>query len=74
MNKPENEENATDDGDEKASSDRENKKGNNPVSATTFNNITLSLPRVALVLAHSSLGLETLLQGIAERDDLDLEG
>ena len=68
MNKPENEEDAAD-GDEKASSDSESKsKGNNPVSATTFNNITLSLPRVALVLTHSSLGIETLLQGMAERD------
>ena len=62
MNKPDNEDA---DNDDEASSDSETKKkGNNPVSATTFNNITLSLPRVALVLTNSSLSLETLLQGI----------
>ena len=62
VNQPENE------ADEDEASDSKKKKGDNPVSATTFNNITLSLPRVALVLTHSSLGLETLLQMYVSRE------
>ncbi len=41
-----------------------------PLSSSTFNNITLSLPRVSLVLTHSSVSLETLLQMYVSRESV----
>ena len=57
-------------GDVAPGDDAEDEKsgGSKPVSASTFNNITLSLPRVALVLTHNSLSLETLLQMFVSRE------